>query len=138
MQERANEIFAPSSLSHLIGQGSVIAQVSVAIDAAFADDKRLDHALLVGPPGLGKTALANVLAAEMATEFHEVLGQSISSIADLNAVLLGAKDKDVIHIDECHEMDKELSDGVVSCPRQAEALLTRRRQRPVTAKHSGG
>jgi Holliday junction DNA helicase RuvB len=67
----------------------------------------LDHALLVGPPGVGKSALANVLAAEMATELHEVIGQSISSPSDLNALLLGARDKDVIHVDECHEMAKE-------------------------------
>ena len=57
-----------------------------------------------GAPGVGKSALANVLAAELATELHEVLGQSISSPSDLNALLLGARDKDVIHIDECHEM----------------------------------
>jgi Holliday junction DNA helicase RuvB len=99
--------FAPSSLSHLIGQRSVIAQVAVGIDAAFADGKRLDHALLVGPPGVGKSALANVLAAEMATELHEVLGQSLSSPSDLNVLLLGANDKDVVHIDEAHEMGKE-------------------------------
>jgi Holliday junction DNA helicase RuvB len=91
----------------LIGQKSVIAQVSVAIDAAFADSKRMDHALLVGPPGVGKSALASVLAAELATELHEVLGQSISGPADLNALLLEARDKDVIHIDEAHEMDKQ-------------------------------
>ena len=99
--------FAPSSLSHLIGQRGVIDQVSVALDAAFADGKKMDHALLVGPPGVGKSALANVLAAELATDLHEVLGQSISSPSDLNALLLGARDKDVIHIDECHEMEKQ-------------------------------
>ena len=99
--------FAPSSLSHLIGQRSVIDQVTVAIDAAFADGRKLDHALLVGPPGVGKSALAAVLAAEVATDLHEILGQSISSLSDLNALLLGTKDKDVIHIDEAHEMDKQ-------------------------------
>jgi Holliday junction DNA helicase RuvB len=98
---------APSSLKHLIGQRGVIDQVSVALDAAFADDKKMDSALLVGPPGVGKSALARVIAAEMATELHEVLGQSISDTADLNALLLGAKDKDVVHIDECHELNKE-------------------------------
>lgn len=107
--ERSPEIgeFSPSSLSHLIGQKSVIAQVRVAIDYAFNDGKKMDHALLVGPPGVGKSALARVIAAEMATELHEVLGQSISTPADLNALLLAAKNKDVIHIDECHELEKE-------------------------------
>ena len=97
----------PTSLSHIIGQSSVVAQVKVAIEAAFADRKRMDSALLVGAPGLGKSALASVVADELATEFHEVLGQSLNSVADLNALLLGAKDKDVIHIDECHELRKD-------------------------------
>jgi holliday junction DNA helicase RuvB len=96
----------PSSLNHLIGQKSVINQVAVAIEAAFADGKKFEHALLVGPPGVGKSALANVIAEEMASEFHEVIGQAIKTPADLNELLLTAKDKDVLHIDECHEMKK--------------------------------
>ena len=96
----------PTSLSHLVGQKQVIAQVTTAIDAAFEDGTRFEHALLVGSPGLGKSQLASVIAQEMATEFHEVLGQSIKSIGDLNALLLNAKDKDIIHIDECHELAK--------------------------------
>jgi Holliday junction DNA helicase RuvB len=96
----------PSALSHLVGQKAVIAQVATAIDAAFEDGARFDHALLVGSPGLGKSALAAVIAQEMATRFHEVLGQSLTSPGDLNALLLGAQDKDVIHIDECHELQK--------------------------------
>lgn len=98
---------APTSLSHIIGQRGVIAQVTVALDAAQIDGKKFDHALLVGPPGLGKSALARVIAAEMAAELHEVLGQSVAGPADLNALLLGAKDRDVIHIDECHELATE-------------------------------
>jgi holliday junction DNA helicase RuvB len=99
---------APTSLSHLIGQKGVIDQVKVAIDAAFADNRKLDSAMLVGPPGVGKSALANVVAQEMASEYHEVLGQSIKGLSDLNALLLAAEDKDVIHIDEAHELDKRL------------------------------
>lgn len=98
---------APSSLSHLIGQRGVIDQVKVALDAAQMDGKKFDHSLLVGPPGMGKSALAAVIAQEMATDFHEVLGQSIKNGADLNTLLLSAKDKDVVHIDECHELAKE-------------------------------
>lgn len=98
---------SPSALNHIIGQRSVVAQVKVAVEAAFADSRKFDHALLVGPPGLGKTQMACVIASEMATEFHEVLGQSIKNAGDLNAVLLAAKEKDVCHIDEIHEMKKE-------------------------------
>jgi Holliday junction DNA helicase RuvB len=97
----------PTSLKHLVGQQSVIEQVNVALEAAFADNRKFDHALLVGPPGLGKSALASVIAQEMATGFHEVLGQALASSADLNALLLTAKDKDVVHIDEAHELKRE-------------------------------
>jgi Holliday junction DNA helicase RuvB len=108
MDDRATDIndVSPSSLSHLIGQKSVIAQVSVALEAAWADNKKFDSALLVGPPGVGKSALANVIAQEMASQLHEVLGQSITGPADLNALLLGAKEKDVVHVDEAHELAK--------------------------------
>ena len=98
----------PSSLNHLVGQKAVIAQVGTALDAAFQDGSKFDHSLLVGSPGLGKSQLASVIAQEMATDFHEVLGQSITGIGDLNALLLNAGDKDVVHIDECHEMPKQL------------------------------
>jgi Holliday junction DNA helicase RuvB len=98
---------APTSLNHLIGQKSVIAQVRVGVEASFADGRKFDHALLVGGPGLGKSALAKVIAEEMASEFHEVIGQAIKTPADLNELLLGAKEKDLIHIDECHEMKKQ-------------------------------
>ena len=108
-EHQSNEIsdVKPTSLKHLVGQQSVIEQVSVALDAAFADNRKFDHALLVGPPGLGKSALASVIAQEMATGFHEVLGQGLASSADLNALLLTAKSKDVVHVDEAHELKKE-------------------------------
>jgi Holliday junction DNA helicase RuvB len=97
----------PTSLCHIIGQRSVVEQVKVAVEAAFADGKKFDHALLVGGPGLGKTKLASVIAQEMAVEFNEALGQSIRTPGDLNALLLAAKHKSVLHIDEAHELRKE-------------------------------
>lgn len=97
----------PTSLKHLIGQRGVLNQVGVALDAAFADAKKFDHALLVGPPGLGKSQTAFVIAQEMASGFHEALGQSISTPADLTVLLLGANERDIIHIDEAHELDRE-------------------------------
>jgi holliday junction DNA helicase RuvB len=105
-ENRANEIsdVAPSSLAHIVGQRSVIDQLRVAIDAAFEDGRKLDSCLMVGGPGLGKSALARVISNEMATDFHEVIGQSITSPADLNAFLLTAREKAVCHIDEAHEL----------------------------------
>jgi Holliday junction DNA helicase RuvB len=104
-----NEIndVAPTSLNHLIAQRSVVEQVRVALDAAQQDGKKVDHMLMCGGAGLGKTQVAKVIALEMATDFHEVLGQAISSPADLNAVLLTATDRTIVFIDECHELEKE-------------------------------
>jgi Holliday junction DNA helicase RuvB len=97
---------APTSLNHIVGQATVVNQVRVALDAAFEDHKRLDDALLVGPPGLGKSQIATVIGHELAVECHEALGQSIKNIGDLNALLLGAGDGEVVFIDECHELPK--------------------------------
>ena len=80
---------APSSLKHIIGQESVKAQVAVALEAAFVDQRKFDSALLVGPPGVGKSALAKIISLEMATEFHEVIGQSIKYVSDLERAAPG-------------------------------------------------
>lgn len=109
-EQPANEIndTAPTSLNHLIGQQAVINQITVALDAAQIDSQRFPHSMLVGPPGMGKSATANVIAQEMAAGFHEVLGQSLSHVSDLNALLLAAQDRDVVHLDEAHEIPKPM------------------------------
>lgn len=96
---------APSSLSHVACESNrgVIEQCRVAIDAAFADDRRLDDILLTGPPGVGKSSLSFVLAQEMAVPFHELLGQNLRSPADLNNLLLSCESKSICLIDEIHE-----------------------------------
>ncbi len=98
----------PSSIRHVIGQRAVVEQVRVALDAAQQDGRKFDHALLVGPPGCGKTTVAQVIAAEMSNDLTEVLGQSLADPADLHATLLAATDRSVLFIDECHELDKAL------------------------------
>ena len=97
---------SPTSLSHIVGQKTVIDQLIVALSACWEDHRRLDDALLVGPPGLGKSQVAFVIGHELATTVHEALGQSIKSISDLNALLLAAGDKEVVFLDEVHELSK--------------------------------
>lgn len=98
----------PTSISHIIGQQAVKEQVRVALDAAQQDGRKFDHAMLVGSPGLGKTQISQIIGAEMAMDYHELLGQSIKSVADLNAVLIAATDRAVVFVDEAHELDKIL------------------------------
>src|SRR5262249_12768441 len=94
---------SPTSLSHLIGQRCAVEQAQAALDAAQQDGKKFDHALLTGGAGRGKTQTAKIIAAEMAADFYEVLGQSVASPADLNAVLLSATDRAIVFVDEAHE-----------------------------------
>jgi len=102
-----NEV-QPSSLSHLVGNQAVHEQVTVALDAAFQDNTRFPHSLLLGPPGMGKSTLASVLSHEMAVPFREVLGQNLRTPADLNSLLLQADHKSIVHIDEIHEAPKAI------------------------------
>lgn len=94
-----NEV-QPATLDGLVGQRGVVEQVRVALDAARADARPFDHALMVGPAGCGKTSVAHVVAREMGTTLHEVLGQALETAADLNFFLLGARDGDVLFVDE--------------------------------------
>jgi holliday junction DNA helicase RuvB len=113
----------PTSLRHIIGQSGVVEQLKVAIDAAQMDGTKVDHGLLVGPPGLGKSAVAHVVACEMASTSREVIGQSITSRADLNALLLAAEDRDVVHVDEAHELSKRLQTALYTAIDQRRLIV---------------
>ena len=94
MNERAKEIneFAPSSLSHIVGQRSVVAQVQTAIDCAFEDGRKMDSCLLLGAPGLGQESPSQELSQQKwRPTFTKCLGQSIASPSDLNAVLAASQ-----------------------------------------------
>lgn len=93
----------PTSLNHLVGNQTVRLQCAVALDSACIDNERFPHSVLLGPPGVGKSTLAQVIAHEMAVPFHEVLGQTLRTPSDLNNLLLQAEDKAIVHIDEIHE-----------------------------------
>ncbi|MEI8194603.1 MAG: AAA family ATPase [Phycisphaerae bacterium] len=91
-------------LEEFIGQRQAIDNVRVALEACWNDGTAFPHTLMVGPPGLGKTQLAHVIAAEMGSPRLEALSQTLESPSDLNALLLRAGDREVVFLDECDEL----------------------------------
>ena len=96
----------PESLDEYIGQGEVKENIRVFIEAAKLRNEPLDHVLLYGPPGLGKTTLANIIANEMGTNLKTASGPAIEKSGDLAAVLSTLEPGDVLFIDEIHRMPR--------------------------------
>ncbi|MGN1000410.1 MAG: Holliday junction branch migration DNA helicase RuvB [Bacilli bacterium] len=98
------EAIRPELLSEYIGQKDVKENIKVFIEAAKMRDESLDHVLLYGPPGLGKTTLAYIIANEMGTSIKTASGPSIEKAGDLAAILSSLEPGDVLFIDEIHRM----------------------------------
>jgi Holliday junction DNA helicase RuvB len=88
----------------VIGQRAAVERLRVAVAAARADDRPLDHFLLTGAGGLGKTAIVQIVAGEMGVPFRESLASALNE-GGMASFLLDASDKQVLFIDECHELD---------------------------------
>jgi len=96
----------PSLLDEYIGQQENKENIKVFIEAAKIRDESLDHVLLYGPPGLGKTTLANIIANEMGSNIKTASGPSIEKQGDLAAILSNLEEGDVLFIDEIHRMPR--------------------------------
>jgi Holliday junction DNA helicase RuvB len=96
----------PKSLDEYIGQTRVKEKIRVYIEAAKARNEALDHVLLYGPPGLGKTTLANIIARELNVGIHMTSGPAIERQGDLVAILTNLEPKDVLFIDEIHRLNR--------------------------------
>ena len=95
----------PQRLSEFVGQEQARANLSVFIEAARARKEALDHVLFVGPPGLGKTTLAQILARELGVNFRATSGPVIAKAGDLAALLTNLEPRDVLFIDEIHRLN---------------------------------
>jgi Holliday junction DNA helicase RuvB len=95
----------PQRLSEFIGQEQARANLSVFIEAARSRQEALDHVLFVGPPGLGKTTLAQIVARELGVNFRATSGPVIAKAGDLAALLTNLEARDVLFIDEIHRLN---------------------------------
>src|SRR5450432_755479 len=95
----------PQRLSEFIGQQQARANLSVFIEAARARNEALDHVLFVGPPGLGKTTLAQIVSRELGVNFRATSGPVIAKAGDLAALLTNLEERDVLFIDEIHRLN---------------------------------
>ncbi len=104
-EERENEIgLRPRSLGEYIGQNRIKDNLSLFIEAAVKRGEALDHILFHGPPGLGKTTLAGIIAREMGTQIRTTSGPILEKPGDLAAILTNLEERDVLFIDEIHRL----------------------------------
>ena len=100
----------PQRLGEFIGQAKIKENLAVAIEAARSRGEALDHVLLYGPPGLGKTTLANIIANELGVAFQPTAAPLLEIKGDLTAILTNLRDKQVLFIDEVHRMQPALEE----------------------------
>ncbi|WP_331303067.1 Holliday junction branch migration DNA helicase RuvB [Methylobacterium oryzae] len=103
--EDVDQTIRPLSLSEFIGQRAARANMQVFIEAARKTGQALDHVLFVGPPGLGKTTLAQIVARELGVNFRSTSGPVIAKAGDLAAQLTNLEERDVLFIDEIHRLN---------------------------------
>ncbi|OAA28478.1 ATP-dependent DNA helicase RuvB [Kosmotoga arenicorallina S304] len=104
----------PTSLEEYIGQRNVKGRLQIAIEAAKVRNEPLDHILLAGPPGLGKTTLSHIIANEMGTNIYVTSGPVIEKQGDLAAILTGLEQGDVLFIDEIHRLGRAIEEILYS------------------------
>ncbi len=104
----------PRYLQEYIGQDKVKDNLSIFVQAALSRKEALDHVLLYGPPGLGKTTLAGIIANEMGVNFRVTSGPAIERAGDLAALLTNLGEKDVLFIDEIHRLSRNVEEVLYS------------------------
>lgn len=114
LEEHSEKSLRPSDLEEFIGQRKVKDNLTLFVAAARGRKEALDHVLLAGPPGLGKTTLAHIIAREMGTHLHTVTGPNIEKKGDLAAILTNLQPGDVLFIDEIHRLQKTIEEVLYS------------------------
>ncbi len=113
-EEELDRSLRPRSLDDFLGQGSVSLQLGIFLTAARQRGEPLDHTLLAGPPGLGKTSLAGIIASELEAEFHPTSGPMMERKGDLAAILTAIEPGGVLFIDEIHRLNPAVEEVLYS------------------------
>jgi holliday junction DNA helicase RuvB len=100
----------PRRLDDFVGQERVKEQLAIALDAAKARGEALDHVLLVGPPGLGKTTLAQIVREELGVGLRTVAGPALERKGDMAAILTALEERDVLFVDEIHRVNRAIEE----------------------------
>jgi holliday junction DNA helicase RuvB len=108
--EEQDRSLRPRALDEFIGQPTLREQLAVAIEAASARKEALDHLLLAGPPGLGKTSLAQIVAAELDVPFIQTAGPALERKGDIAAFLTALEPRSVFFVDEIHRLSRTLEE----------------------------
>ena len=108
--EELERSLRPRALEDFVGQERVKEQLSIALDAAKGRGEALDHVLLAGPPGLGKTSLAYIVRNELGVGIRTVAGPAIERKGDMAAILTGLEERDVLFIDEIHRLNRAIEE----------------------------
>lgn len=113
-EKKSENVLRPSFLADFLGQEKLKENLQIFIKAAKTRGDSLDHALFYGPPGLGKTTLAQIISHEMGVSFKSSSGPIISKSGDLAAILTNLQEGDVLFIDEIHRLNKNVEEVLYS------------------------
>lgn len=113
-EQRIENVLRPTNFDDYIGQDRIKNNLKVAIEAAKKRSEPIDHVLLYGPPGLGKTTLASIIANEMGAQIRVTSGPAIDRAADLASILTNLGEGDVLFIDEIHRLNRSVEEVLYS------------------------